>query len=151
MAKARRSVHWRGRPREGAHQLAVSVGDVSGILVAQSSDDITWTALESCQGQFFACLAYIIMVQRQSPALILMCEVPSTDQEGWTTRSASVSCTILARSPSADRLLLMACVSFRRSPLAPDDFSRSLPARSIKFSTPGRAHDCQANHKPLQV
>ena len=39
-------------------------------------------------------------------------------------------------SPSAARLLLMACVSFRRSPLAPEDFSLSLPARSIRFSTP---------------
>lgn len=81
-----------------------------------------------------------------------MWEVPTMDHEGCTAPSAFVSRTKdLARSPSADRLLLMACVSFRRSPLAPDDFSRSLPARSIKFSTPGRAHDCEADHTPLQV
>ncbi len=36
----------------------------------------------------------------------------------------------------------MACVSFSRSPLAPDVFSRSLPARSIKFSIPAAHHPC---------
>ena len=42
----------------------------------------------------------------------------------------------------------MACVSFRRSPLAPEAFSRSLPARSIKFSTPAHAHQASQAHTP---
>jgi hypothetical protein len=39
-------------------------------------------------------------------------------------------------APSALRLLLIACASFRRCPCAPDSLTRSLPARSIRFSTP---------------
>jgi len=39
-------------------------------------------------------------------------------------------------SARLDNDLLMACVSLRRSPVAPDWLMRSEPARSIKLSTP---------------
>lgn len=39
-------------------------------------------------------------------------------------------------SPRLLKLLLMACVSFKRSPVAPDCVSLSEPAKSTKLSTP---------------
>eukprot|EP00878_Enallax_costatus_P039561 GHUV01045385.1.p1 GENE.GHUV01045385.1~~GHUV01045385.1.p1 ORF type:complete len:129 (+),score=13.08 GHUV01045385.1:111-497(+) len=44
--------------------------------------------------------------------------------------------TRLKFSPSELRLLLMACASLSRCPVAPLSFTRSLPARSIRFRTP---------------
>ncbi len=44
----------------------------------------------------------------------------------------------------------MACVSLSRSPLAPDTLSRSLPARSIRFSMPA-AHPQLSQRTPLPI
>jgi len=42
--------------------------------------------------------------------------------------------------PRFAKLLLMFCVSLRRCPCEPDSFSRSLPAKSIRFSIPTPQH-----------
>ncbi len=41
-------------------------------------------------------------------------------------------------SPSALRLLLMFCASFRRSPVAPERDTRSLPAKSTRWRQPDK-------------
>ena len=51
-------------------------------------------------------------------------------------RKCSPLASEVMQSPKAERDLLIACVSFCRSPLALDWPSRSLPAKSTKFSTP---------------
>jgi len=62
--------------------------------------------------------------------------------------------TLFARAmmtlPRLARLLLMFCVSLRRWPCDPDSFSRSLPARSTRFSTPSPQHKTVSYHTRKQ-
>ena len=125
--------------QRSTHQLAVPVRDVAGILVPQSSDYITCAALVIRHHLHSQCRHGSAMGSARTQGVATLTSPPQ------------IVCGDRGESPPrADRLLLMACVSLRRSPLAPDAFSRSLPARSIRFSTPACAHrDC--HHQPGQT